>query len=217
MICTHIVTAKVKPGRMDEVMRLSEKARPMIERVGGRNYRTYRVAIGGPYTGVIYSAIDFDDIHAWGSALDQWRTDAEWRQLLKEAWGTDGPATQEGSILMQEDGRYGATDRPSKPGVAVEVAYWNLQPGRLEETRQLTATYSEFLVPLGGHHRVWRQHIAGETTGLYVTSTEFPNMSALGEWQMKFVTDLAVRQFAADWNANPPATRTASMISIRLA
>lgn len=77
--------------------------------------------------------------------------------------------------------------------------------------------FGEFITPLGGRHRVLRQQIAGEMTGVYVTTTEFPNVATLGEWQVRFGSNPEIREFVAGWDADPPATRAATMLVTRLA
>ncbi len=82
MTFTQVETAVVKPGKMDDVVRLTDQTRSTLANAGATDFSLHRAIIGGPAAGSIFWAIDYEDSAAWGKAYDVLYADKDWAELL---------------------------------------------------------------------------------------------------------------------------------------
>ncbi len=77
---TTVITAK--PGRAQDIIEISKKAKVISERLGARNVRLHVGFVAGEMSGTFVSTADYDDFAAAGKALDKWVTDPEGLALM---------------------------------------------------------------------------------------------------------------------------------------
>ncbi len=97
------------------------------------------------------------------------------------------------------------------------LSQWRVTPGRLDDARKTTAALAEYFIDLGGHSVTYRYHIAGQLSGLYALTTQFPDMTSLGEWQRRQQTNPEIQRIFADFMAANVAIRNWSLVSRRVA
>lgn len=86
-------TWDVKPGRLGDLLSLSEGAADHALQNGARGFRALRAVVAGPQTGIYSTLTRFDDMAVFGRYFDLAHHDPEVRRLIARTSGPDAPAT----------------------------------------------------------------------------------------------------------------------------
>jgi hypothetical protein len=105
MAVVSVMEIAVKPGRTDEFVAGAAELDAVLHRIGEgrfRGLRLFRSLVGGPYTGTIVAAFEYDDLASWGASNDREVQDGAWRAVAERLGGPDGPATVGARELYEE-------------------------------------------------------------------------------------------------------------------
>lgn len=80
------------PGRRQEFLKDAVAAKKMLERLGA-SWRIAETTIGGPNTGSIIVALEFNDMAAFGAFTQKAQGDSEWQAFQARVTGAADPTT----------------------------------------------------------------------------------------------------------------------------
>jgi hypothetical protein len=82
---------RAHPGRLADVRRVTSEAFDILERHGATRCRLLQVGPGGELSGTLVSITEFNDMHAYGVAIDQFNVDPAGMQVLAHVEGSGSP------------------------------------------------------------------------------------------------------------------------------
>jgi hypothetical protein len=90
MAVVTVTTLTVKPDRYQEYLdQVARKAKPIIEKAGGKNVRLLAGLVAGQATGSLVFIFEADDFSAFGATSDKFLADPEFVALMST--GTASP------------------------------------------------------------------------------------------------------------------------------
>jgi hypothetical protein len=106
MAIREVVMFEVKPGRYDDFLSQARELKSMIERVdvGLLSIRLSSNLIGGPYSGRVSLAFEYDSMPSWATSIDNEFNDSALMAWVSEATGPDAPATIVNRVLLRDIG-----------------------------------------------------------------------------------------------------------------
>jgi hypothetical protein len=94
--------ARVRPGRMDDALRLATTAFDLSGRYGASRCRLFQLSAAGEMTGTYLSVIEYADMRAHGRVADAWMSDAEAQKLVKDVQSEKAPVDMLSSGLYTD-------------------------------------------------------------------------------------------------------------------
>ena len=92
MAVVGVTTLQVKPDRMEHyIEQVARKAKPLMEKYGGKNVRLLTAVVAGEATGTVAYIVEGDDFAAAGAVTDKLMTEPEGMALMSSASAGDGP------------------------------------------------------------------------------------------------------------------------------
>ena len=93
---------RINPGRHQDFRNQLVRGKELVERNGGK-LRAYQTVAGGPNSGIVRIAIEFDDLSALQRFQEKSQADQEWLQhLTAEILSANASATQVSGSLLTE-------------------------------------------------------------------------------------------------------------------
>ena len=83
---------QLHPGKRQQFLKDAAEAKNILERLGA-GWRAAETTIGGPNTGNLIVALEFDDMAAFGAFTQKARGDSAWQAFQARTIGTTDPAT----------------------------------------------------------------------------------------------------------------------------
>lgn len=93
---------RVRPGRMDDALRLATTAFELSARFGASRCRLFEAGAAGEITGTQIAVVEYDDMRVWGRAADSLATDPDAQKLLNDVRSDKTPADLVSSGLYTE-------------------------------------------------------------------------------------------------------------------
>jgi hypothetical protein len=82
---------RVRPGRMDDALRLAATAFELTGRFGASRCRLFELSAAGEMTGTHISVTEYEDMRAYGRVADAWVTDSDAQKLVKDVRSDKAP------------------------------------------------------------------------------------------------------------------------------
>jgi hypothetical protein len=186
MTASHVVTARINPGRYDDWLEMTRRAAKIVERHGANNMRVMRSALGAETYNTTVFVSEHTNLEALGAFLDETNADGELVAMLTEVNGPHSPIQLLGETLVQEVplGR-----AQGEPGRVVGVTTSRAKPGRLQDGMEIAARAFDALEAVGARNiRMWTPLYAGTQTDVSITTIEFDSLRALGRTHDQFAT-----------------------------
>ena len=102
MAVRNVSIFQIQPGRRQDFLNNLATAKKVLERLGGR-YRVAQTTFGGPNTGNVVVALEFDDMAAYAAFTQKAQGDSEWQPFQTRLNGvTDPTATVVSRSLLTD-------------------------------------------------------------------------------------------------------------------
>lgn len=98
----QIATGRIRSGKRQDFIDQVTDANDTFIASGAERVRHFSVAVGGPNTGIVYAAIEYPDMAAFGESWHKRNSDPEWTKGVQALSGPDGPYDPEGIVLLTE-------------------------------------------------------------------------------------------------------------------
>jgi uncharacterized protein (DUF1330 family) len=83
---------QIHPGKRQDFLKNLAEAKKILERLGAR-YRVAQTTIGGPNTGNVVVALEFDDMAAFATFMQKAQGDSDWQAFQARTNDATDPAT----------------------------------------------------------------------------------------------------------------------------
>jgi hypothetical protein len=204
---------QLKPGRINDFLAVVEDMKPFARRFGASNFQVSRMMIGSQDTSRCVISGEWPDYKSLGRQfIDVSQDDPEYRAVVGRLTGPDGPAVHLRMQLVTRIAEYG-TLLPTKPGSHVIGRFWDVEPGRLDEFKEVVSDAAKVVQKFGTGVALGRVTIAGQLSNSIVSIAPFPDMETLGSYLDTVDSDSnAQKIIKRAYGSNAPAKQRAVRI-----
>lgn len=177
----------VKPGRYPEFVAQSAEASKMYQRLGGKPARLMSAGMAGEAFGTWTFNVEYDDLDAFGEAMDRQQGDGEAEAFLLRLQEPSNPSTVTSVAVASE-----ISLRESKGGRGPVMAIYvtKVHPGGLERALELGTRTNAFVEAHGAvNARLFNLIGAGSSAGLYTTTWEFDTVAGYTKAMSAFTAE----------------------------
>jgi hypothetical protein len=190
MTVLSVYVGQPKPGRFDDAVDISRRARKVVERHGAKNNRILTGMVSGAAFGSIVNSSELEDLEAFGGWYDALMADDEIVGILGQLRGENTPYLSQSAQVVNEISIAGRTRGPNGAIVAVYLSAPVV--GRYQAALALAEQGAELLERHGARNcRVFAQQANGVQPDVLVSTAEYDTMRAFGRSTNSFLADPA--------------------------